>query len=107
LEVPFNIYAMVEVSDFRFGTQLGFTSPIIKSHTRNKWAWPRARETSKYLGSPFNIYATAEASDLQIGRRLGFAKAHQKSHTEEEMGVVLGLVSSLKFCDFPLFFCNG
>jgi len=33
---PFNISATAEASDFKFGTQLGFAKPIIKSHSEEK-----------------------------------------------------------------------
>jgi len=36
--------------------------PTIKPHPEKKWAWPRAREASKYLGFRFSIFATAALS---------------------------------------------
>jgi len=62
LGVSFNIYAMAETSDFKFGTQLGLPRPTIKPHPEEKWALPCAREAFKYLRFPFNISATAALS---------------------------------------------
>ena len=36
MEFPFNISATAEASDFKFGMQLGFERPIIKSHLEEK-----------------------------------------------------------------------
>ena len=56
----------------------GIPRPIIKSHAKEKWVWPWAREAPQNLESPFNISATAEASDFRFGVQLRFAKAHHK-----------------------------
>jgi len=71
LGFPFNIFAMAEASDFKFGLQLGFT----KAH-RKKWRWPWARGAPQNFGVPCNISATAGASDFKFGMQLEFAKTH-------------------------------
>ena len=49
LGFPFNICAMAEASNFRFGMRLGFAKAHCTNHNqRKKWAWPWAREPPKY-----------------------------------------------------------
>jgi len=62
---PFNISATAEASDFKFGTQLVVSRPIIKSHPEKKWGWPWARKAPKNFGFPCNISATTEVSDFK------------------------------------------
>ena len=62
LEATFNIYAMAEATNFKFGNGLGLPWPTIKPHPEEKWVWPWVREAPIYLGFPFNIYVTAAQS---------------------------------------------
>jgi len=82
---------MAEASDFKFGTQLGFSkahhkiTPIGKSgHGFGLGELP------KILWLHFNIYTMAEASDFKFGTQLGFAKAHHKTTIGGKVGVALG-----------------
>ena len=56
----------------------GLLRPIIKSHYKKKWVWPRDRGVPENLGVPFNISATAEASGFKFGTQLGFANVDHK-----------------------------
>jgi len=69
---------------------LGLPKPIIKSHPKEKWAWPWARGAPQNWVFPFNISARLKNSDFKIARLVGFAKAIIKSHPEEKENVVLG-----------------
>jgi len=48
--LPFNIYATVEASDFKFGIQLGFAKAHHKIAYRKNWVWPWARGAPKNYG---------------------------------------------------------
>ena len=77
MEVPFNVYAMAKVSDFKFGTQLGFAQPHHKITPRIKAALGLVFGITQYMGFPFNISATSEVGDFKFGMLLEFAKAHR------------------------------
>jgi len=52
---PFNTCTTAEASDFKFGTQLGFSKPHQKPYPAEKVGWSWAREIPKG-GFPYNIY---------------------------------------------------
>ena len=89
-ELPLNISATAEASDFKFRMQLGLPRAIIQSHSGEKWAWRWARKLPKIWEFLFNISATAEASDFIFGTRLGFAKGHHKITPKGKVGVAFG-----------------
>ena len=87
---PYNIFATVGASDFKFGKSLGLSKPIIKSHAQ-EWvsvAW--AREAPKNWEFSFSIYTMAKASNFKFGIQLWFAKAHHKITPRGKVGVTLG-----------------
>ena len=70
---------MVEASDFKFGTHLGFAKAHHKITPREKSEHgPGLGELPKIWESPFNIYTVAEVSNLVHG--LGLPKHIIKSH---------------------------
>ena len=75
----FNIYAMAEASDFKFGRQLGFAKAHHKITPGGKWAWPWDRGAPKIVWFHFNIYTMAKARDFKFGTQLVFAKAQHKT----------------------------
>ena len=80
MQIPFNISATAEASDFKFGTQLEFAKAHHKITPRGKSGHNLGLgELSNILGFPYNIYATALASDFKFGRHLKFAKAHDNT----------------------------
>jgi len=103
LEFPFNISAITEAIDFKFGMQLGFAKGRHKITAReNSGRGPRLGKHPKILGFPFNISSTAKASDFKFGMQLGFAKAHHKITPSGKFGPGLGELP--KFWSFPLIF---
>ena len=76
-----------------FASCWGLLRPIIKSHSKEKWAWPY-EELSKIFGFHFNIAETAEASDFKFDMLLEFGKAHQKRSCRKKVGVALDYGSS-------------
>jgi len=88
---PFNISATAEVSDFKFGEQLGFAKAHHKITPRGKSKGGLGLgELPKILGLPF-IFATAGASDFTFGAQLGFAKAYHKITRRKKGGRNPGL----------------
>jgi len=60
---PFNIYAMAESIDFKFGAQFGWPiRAIIKSTNDKSTPSSRYGSFSTKLGIPFNIFAIPEVA---------------------------------------------
>ena len=77
---PFNVSATAEATDFKFGTQLGFSKAYHKIPPRGKsGAGLGLGELPNILWFHFNIYTMAEARDFKFGTQLRFAKAHHKT----------------------------
>ena len=77
--MPRNNYATVfaKASDFKFGTQLGFS----KAHRKiipigTSVSGLGLGELPKIFELLYNISATAEVSDFKTGMQLGFKKAY-------------------------------
>jgi len=104
LGFPYNISAMTEASDLKFGAQLGFAKDHHKVARRRKWGVALDWELAKIWSFPFNIYRMAEASDFNFGTQLGFAKAHHKITPIGKSGCRLGLGSSTNISGSPLIF---
>jgi len=85
-EVPYNISATAEVSNFKIGMLLGFAMAHHKIPHRRK----RGRDPACAIGAPqnywvpSNICATAEASNFKFGMLLGLAKAHHKNYNKRK-----------------------
>jgi len=71
---------MVEASDFKFGTQLGFAKTHHKIIPRGKRGGGVGLGSSQNWRFPYNIYTMAEASDFKFGTQLGFPRLIIKSH---------------------------
>ena len=85
---PFNITTTAEASDFKFGTQLGFSKAHYNITPREKSG---AKKLPTIFGLPYNISATTGASDFKFGAQLGFAKAHHKITRKRKGGSGPGL----------------
>jgi len=79
---------------------LGLGRPIIKSHAKEKWAWPWARGAPQIWGFPFNKPAMTEGSDFKIGNLVGFAKVHHKILPRRKRVRGPGLGEHLKILGF-------
>jgi len=91
LGFPYNISATAGVSDFKFGTQLGFAKAHHKITRRKKGGHgPGLGELTKIWGFSFNIYIMVAASDYKFGTQPGFAKTHHKITSIGKMGMALG-----------------
>ena len=70
---PLRIFATVEASIFKFGTQNGFGSSLPKNQRLGpKLAGVWARGASRKIWDPLLMYATVEASNFKFGTQLGF-----------------------------------
>jgi len=63
---------------------LGLPRPVIKSHPKEKSAWPWLGSSPKLWGS-----ATAEATDFKFDAQLGFVKDHHKITRRRKKGGVI------------------
>ena len=91
---PYNVAATAGVSDFKFGSQLGFAKAHHKiTRKRKSGHGPGLGKLPKIWGFPFNIYTLAQASDFKFGTQLGFAKAHHKITPIEKSGHGLEFLS--------------
>ena len=90
---------MAKVSDFKFGTQLGFAKPIIKSHPEEKVGVALGYGSSAKFGGPFNISVMTEASEFKFGTKLGFDKSNYKITSKDKggRGFRLGSFKNLGF----------
>jgi len=65
------IFAMVEATDFKFGTELGFAKSNYKITPKDKRGRSsRLRSSQKFAGFQFNISAVAESSNFKFGTQL-------------------------------------
>ena len=69
---PLRIFATVEASNFKFGTQIGFGTSLPKNNVWDKnWRGSGPGENPKNLG-PLYIFATVDASNFKFGTQIGF-----------------------------------
>jgi len=62
----------------------GLPSPIIKSHQNKKWAWPWARELSKFLGPPLIFLQRLKLATSHLVYSLGLPRPIIKLHPKEK-----------------------
>ena len=61
---PLRIFATVEASNYRFGTQIGFGTILPENNVLDQnWRGSGPGEHSKKIWDPLRIFATVEASD--------------------------------------------
>ena len=67
-----NFTGIVEASNFKFGTQLGFGTSLPKNNVLDKnWRGCGPGEHPK-MWDPLRIFATVEASNFKFGTQIGF-----------------------------------
>jgi len=70
---PLRIFATVEASNFKFGTQIGFGTSLPKNNVFDQnWRGSGPGEHPKKIRDPLHIFATIEASNLKFGTQIGF-----------------------------------
>jgi len=77
---PLHIFATIEASNFKFGTQLGFGTRLPKKQRVGpKLAGVWARGASKKIWDPLLISTTVEASNFKFGTELRFGTSLPKN----------------------------
>jgi len=105
---PLRIYATVEASNFKFGTQLGFGTIAYQKTTfwtKIGGVWARGA-SKKRTWDPLLISATAEASSFKFGTQLGFGTSLPKTMFWTKIGGGLGQGSIQTKFGTPTYFCN-
>ena len=86
-----NFTGIVEASNFKFGTQLGFWTSLSKKTTfRTKIGGGLGQGSiQKKFGTPYVFFATVEASNFKFGTQLGFKTSLPKTFWTK-IGLALG-----------------
>ena len=77
---PLRIFATVEASSFKYGTQIGFGTSLPKTDVKDQnWRGSRLEKHPKKLG-PLRISATVEANKFKRGTQIGFGTSLAKNN---------------------------
>ena len=78
---PLRIFATVEGSNFKFGTQLGVGTSLPKNNDLDQnWRGSGPGEHPKKIWDPLLISATVEASNFNFSTQLGFGTSFPKNN---------------------------
>ena len=103
---PLCIFATVEGSNFKFGTQLGFGTSLAKNNVLDQnWRGLGQGSIQKKLG-PLCIFATVETSNLKFGTQLGFGTSLPKNNVLDQNWRGCGTGASKKNWDPLHIFAN-
>ena len=76
---PLRIFATIEASNFKFGTQLGFGTSLPNNNVLDQnWRGSGPGEFPKKNWDPLHIFAT-EASSFKYGTQIGFGTSLAKN----------------------------
>jgi len=85
LEVPFNIYAMADASDFKFGTLIGFAKAHHKiSHRAKSGRGLGLGKLPRIVGSLLISLQCLKLATSKLARGLGLPRPIMKLHTEKK-----------------------
>jgi len=101
---PLRIFATVEASNFKFGTQLGFETSYQKRFVP-KLAGFWAKGASKKLGNPYVFLQELKLAISNLVQKFGMGLAYQKTAIRTKIGGVLARGASQKM-EPPTYFCN-
>ena len=89
---PLRIFATVEASNFKFGTQIAFGTSLPKTTFRTKISGGIGWGSIQLNWDPLRISATVEASNLKFGRlhKFGSGLAYQTTTVRTKIGGRLG-----------------
>ena len=103
---PLRIFATVEASNFKFGTQVGFGTSLPKNDVQDQnWRWSGLGEHQKNWDSLL-ISATVEASNFKFTTQLGFVTSLPKNNDLDQNWRGFGLGEHPKKFGTPTYFCN-
>ena len=69
---PLRIFATVEASSIKYGTQIGFGTSLAKTTFKTKIGGGLRQGNIRKNWDPLRIFATIEASNFKFGTQLGF-----------------------------------
>ena len=103
-----NFTGIVEASNFKFGTQLGFGTSSPKNNDLDQnWRGSGPGEHPKKIWDPLLISATVEASNFKFGTQLGFGTRLPKNNDLDQNWRGSGPGEHLKKNVGPrTYFCN-
>ena len=84
---PLRIFATIEASNFKFGTQLGFGTRLPKNNVLDQnWqgSWPG--EPPKKFGTPYLFLQPLKLATSNLLCNLGFGLAYQKTTFRTKIG---------------------
>ena len=83
---PRSIFATVEASNYKFGTQIGFGTSLPENNVLDQnWRGSGPGERSKKNLGPLRIFATVEASNFKFGTQLGFETSLPKNNVLDHL----------------------
>ena len=104
---PLLISAIVEASNFKFGTQIGFGTSLPKNNVSDhNWRGSGPEEQPRKIWDPLRIFATVllKLATSNLVHKLGLALAYQKTTFWTKIGEGLGQGSIQKSWDpLPIF----
>ena len=75
---PLRIFATVEASSFKYGTQIGFGTSLPKNDAKDQnWRGSRLGEHPKNFGTP---YVFLQPLKFKFGTQLGFGTSYTKNN---------------------------
>ena len=100
-----NFTGIVEASNFKFGTQLGFVTSLPKNNVLDhKWQGSGPGEQPKKFGTPYVFLQPLKPATTNLVHKLGLALAYQKTTFWSKIGGGLGQGSSPKKFGTPYAF---
>jgi len=88
---PLRIFATVEASNFKFGTQLGFGTSLPKNNDLDQnWRGSWLGEHSKKFGTPYLFLQPLKLATSNLVHKMGLGVVYQKSTFRTKIGGGLG-----------------
>jgi len=102
---PLSIFATVEASNFKLGTQIGFGTSLPKNNVLDhNWRGSGPGEQPKKIWDPLRIFATVKASSFKFGTQIGFGTSLPENNVLDQNWRGLGQGSIQKSWDpLPIF----
>ena len=103
-----NFTGIVEASNFKFGTQLGFGTSLPKKQRfgpKLAGVWARGAAKKKF-GTPYIFLQPLKPAASNLVHKMGLALAYQKTTFWTKIGGGLGQGSIQKKFGTPKYFCN-
>jgi len=104
---PLRIFAIVEASNFKFGTQFGFGTSLPKNNDLDQnWRGSGPGEHPEKFGTPYLFMQPLKLATSNLVHNLGLCLAYQKITIWTKIGGGLGQGSIRKNVGPPTYFCN-